>query len=55
MHDLGWAHNTGNQPQRDERRDAWLTEQGVRTLRLTAATVKELEAALATIWAVARG
>jgi very-short-patch-repair endonuclease len=35
----GWCHNQGDQPQRDERRDAWLASQGVRVLRLTASDV----------------
>jgi very-short-patch-repair endonuclease len=35
----GWCHNQGDQPQRDERRDAWLARQGVRVLRLNASDV----------------
>jgi very-short-patch-repair endonuclease len=35
----GEAHNRGDRPQRDERRDAWLAAQGVRTLRYTARDV----------------
>ena len=35
----GWSHNMGDQPSRDERRDAWLLTQGVLTLRLPAADV----------------
>jgi very-short-patch-repair endonuclease len=29
----GKAHDMGDNPRRDARRDAWLTEQGIRTLR----------------------
>ena len=35
----GWAHNMGDQPARDARRDAWLLAQGVVTLRITAVDV----------------
>ncbi len=35
----GWGHNMGAQPGRDERRDALLDEQGIATLRITAADV----------------
>ena len=51
----GLAHSTGSQPQRDRRRDNWLAEQGVRTLRLSALDVKDLDVALRTIWAAAKG
>ncbi|WP_448664869.1 endonuclease domain-containing protein [Sphingomonas sp. CJ20] len=33
------AHERGNRPERDARRDAWLASQGVRTLRVRAADV----------------
>jgi very-short-patch-repair endonuclease len=33
----GWRHGVGDRPTRDTRRDAWLLEQGVRTLRIEAA------------------
>jgi very-short-patch-repair endonuclease len=35
----GSAHDMGSNPQRDERRDAWLAEQGIETLRIAAADV----------------
>ncbi len=35
----GWGHNMGDQPQRDERRDAWLYQQGIETMRIPAAEV----------------
>ena len=35
----GDAHDMGDNPQRDERRDAWLAERGVLTLRFLAADV----------------
>jgi len=35
----GGSHSFGDRPQRDERRDAWLRAQGVRTLRISAALV----------------
>ena len=35
----GAAHDMGDNPERDARRDAWLKEQGLRTLRVTAADV----------------
>lgn len=35
----GNAHEMGNNPQRDARRDAWLLEQGIQTLRIPAAEV----------------
>ena len=41
----GAAHDMGNNPERDARRDAWLKEQGLRTLRVKAADVlDDLEA-----------
>ncbi|MGZ8370325.1 MAG: endonuclease domain-containing protein [Caulobacteraceae bacterium] len=36
----GWAHAMGDQPQRDERRDAWLKSRGITTLRIPAADVQ---------------
>ena len=46
----GYAHGVGNNPKRDEIRDAWLAEQGIRTLRLPARLVLEnMDSALATI------
>jgi very-short-patch-repair endonuclease len=35
----GWGHNMGDQPQRDEARDAWLMAQGIETLRIAALDV----------------
>jgi very-short-patch-repair endonuclease len=35
----GKAHDMGGNPARDSRRDAWLQEQGIRTLRIPAAEV----------------
>ena len=35
----GWSHAVGDRPARDARRDAWLAEQGVRTLRVDAEDV----------------
>jgi very-short-patch-repair endonuclease len=35
----GEAHGYGDRPERDARRDIWLAEQGVRTLRIPAAEV----------------
>jgi len=37
----GWSHSTGDQPARDERRDAWLKEGGVTTLRIAATDVMQ--------------
>lgn len=45
----GWGHNMGDQPVRDTRRDAWLAAQGVRTLRLPATAIKDLDETLRTI------
>jgi very-short-patch-repair endonuclease len=35
----GWGHNMGDQPRRDERRDAWLQDQGISVRRIPAADV----------------
>ena len=41
----GMAHDMGNAPQRDERRDAWLAERGITTLRIPAVDIlRDLEA-----------
>ncbi|MBS0361991.1 MAG: DUF559 domain-containing protein [Proteobacteria bacterium] len=37
----GQSHNFGDRPERDDRRDAWLADKGIRTLRIRAATVLE--------------
>jgi very-short-patch-repair endonuclease len=51
----GWGHNLGGRPRQDERRDAWLAGQGVRTLRLPATAVKDLDGTLRAIRAAAVG
>jgi len=35
----GKAHDMGDNPKRDERRDEWLAEQGIKTLRIPAAEI----------------
>jgi very-short-patch-repair endonuclease len=46
----GQGHGFGDHPERDARRDAWLEEQGVRTLRLSAKLVLfNMDSALDTI------
>jgi very-short-patch-repair endonuclease len=46
----GATHSTGSRPLRDEFRDAWLAEQGVRTLRLSAELIlQDVDDAVATI------
>ena len=45
----GDAHERGDRPKRDARRDAWLLEHGIRTMRITARDV------LADLDAVVRG
>jgi very-short-patch-repair endonuclease len=51
----GWGHNMGDQPERDARRDAWLKQQGIRTLRPTAADVlADADGAADQIWHTAR-
>jgi very-short-patch-repair endonuclease len=43
----GEAHNYGDRPQRDERRDEWLRSQGVAVCRISAADVlQDLESAV---------
>jgi very-short-patch-repair endonuclease len=37
----GFSHELGDNPQRDERRDAWCAEQGVKTLRIAAVDVRD--------------
>jgi very-short-patch-repair endonuclease len=40
----GLAHDLGTNPQRDERRDAWLANSGIKTLRIPAAEIlRDLE------------
>jgi very-short-patch-repair endonuclease len=51
----GGGHSFGRQPLRDQLRDAWLESVGVRTLRISAATILEdADVALRTILAAAR-
>ncbi len=46
----GYSHGTGARPVRDEQRDIWLAEQGIRTLRISAELVLEdVDDAVATI------
>ena len=48
----GYAHDTGDRPRRDARRDAWLLAQGIRTLRIPAIEVlASVDDTLATILA----
>ncbi|MCP4382797.1 MAG: DUF559 domain-containing protein [Hyphomicrobiales bacterium] len=37
----GWSHAAGDRSERDERRDAWLRERGIRTLRIPALEVMQ--------------
>jgi very-short-patch-repair endonuclease len=37
----GLAHELGSNPQRDERRDAWLAGRGIRTVRVRATDVRD--------------
>jgi very-short-patch-repair endonuclease len=53
----GFVHATGDHPDRDERRDAWLAMRGIRTLRIDARDVREdADSVVRTIvaWARAR-
>lgn len=46
----GEAHGRGDRPVKDERRDAWLTSEGVHVLRLPATLIlRDLDAAVAAI------
>ena len=46
----GVSHGAGDRPERDERRDAWLSAQGIATLRLPARLVlQDVDAAVHTI------
>jgi len=52
----GEAHNYGDRPARDLARDNWLSEQGVRTLRIPALEVlKNLDGVLQSISLALRG
>ena len=37
----GFSHELGDNPQRDERRDRWVAEQGVRTIRIAAIDIRD--------------
>jgi very-short-patch-repair endonuclease len=37
----GLAHDLGSNPERDERRDAWLASRGIRTVRVRATDVRD--------------
>ena len=51
----GLAHELGVRPQRDERRDAWLADRGIRTMRIRSTDVRDnLEGVLAHIVAACR-
>jgi very-short-patch-repair endonuclease len=51
----GYAHMVGDRPQRDERRDDWLAQRYVRTLRIAASDVRdELDGVVGLIIEVAR-
>ena len=51
----GFVHVTGDHPERDARRDAWLVQRGIRTLRIDSRDVRdELDGVVALIVAVAR-
>ena len=46
----GATHGAGDRPARDERRDAWLADQGIATLRLPASLVlRDVDDAVRTI------
>jgi very-short-patch-repair endonuclease len=52
----GYSHDVGDRPERDLRRDRWLADRGVRTLRIPAREVlNDMDGALATIAAVVHG
>ncbi len=51
----GQSHGYGDRPERDERRDAWLLERGIMTLRVSArAVLEDADGVLRTIAEVAR-
>jgi len=51
----GGSHSLGQRPDKDERRDAWLAEKGIRTLRLSASLIlDEVDDAVRTIIEFAR-
>ena len=51
----GASHGGDGRFERDQRRDAWVLEQGIRTLRISALTVmSDIDAALDAIYRAAR-
>jgi very-short-patch-repair endonuclease len=51
----GLAHELGSNPQRDQRRDAWLASRGIQTVRVRATDVRDnLEGVVAYIIAACR-
>jgi len=51
----GGSHSFGDQPSRDARRDQWLADKGIRTLRISASLVlNEVDGAVGTILDAAR-
>jgi very-short-patch-repair endonuclease len=51
----GASHSFGDRPDRDDRRDAWLAERGIRTLRINAQVVLEdIDSAVAMVVEAAR-
>ena len=50
----GYSHGVEGCPAHDERRDAWLLEQGVRTLRISAEAAREPQVAADTVLAALR-
>ena len=51
----GISHDMGDRPERDQRRDTWLREQGLRVVRFAAADVlSDLESVVTAILAAAR-
>jgi len=52
----GYSHGVADRPERDARRDAWLADRSIYTLRIAAPDVLNcLDDVLATIAAAARG
>ncbi len=52
----GIGHSHGDQPERDERRDAWLASQGLQVLRIAAGDVfRDADEAADSLWRTAIG
>jgi very-short-patch-repair endonuclease len=52
----GIGHSHGDQPERDERRDGWLTGQGLQVLRIAAADVfRDADEVADNLWCTAVG